>query len=431
LRRIGKFLHSELRGDTERGRLVRSAGATATLKIGATALAFGASLVYARVLGAHDYGLYAYVAAWAALLSIPAGLGIPAYLTREGSKWPGSVNFLRRWADMRVLVSGIVVGVILACAYFFPQAAGARFLFIIAAPLPLINNLGNVRRALLQACGWVARAQWPFMVLGPALMLAAILGIWMARGKLSPIDVMSAMTAAALVPLLVNHRQLRRASGSILEPSHPSPRLRVALTFMWLGGLYMVNSRMDLLILGAIKGAHAAGVYAVSVRAAELVTFFLAGANMVLAPRIARLYHQENRDFLQRLLSRASLRIFMASIPVALVFILFGGGLLGYLYGAEYEQGATALRILAVAQLANVFVGSTGTIMNMTGHESIAMRVIGLSVVLNVALNFALVPAYGASGAAFATGISLVVWNLVLWYWIRRRTGLRPSALGI
>lgn len=193
------------------------------------------------------------------------------------------------------------------------------------------------------------------MVLGPALMLAAILGLWMARGGLSPVAVMSAMTAAALVPLIVNRRQLCRATGSIVEQSHPSPRLRSALTFMWLGGPCLVNSRVDLLILGALKGAHATGIYAVSIRVADLVTFFLAGVNMALAPRIARLYHQKDREFLQRLLSRAALRIFIGSIPIALVFILFGGVLLGYLYGAEYEQGATALRILAVAQFANVF----------------------------------------------------------------------------
>lgn len=410
---------------------MRSAGVTAALKVGATFLAFGASLVYARALTPHGYGLYAYVIAWAALLSIPASLGLPAYLLREGAKMPACLRWLRGWADVRILASGAAAAVLLACAFFLPQAAGARWLFVVAAPLPLLNNLGNVRGSLLQARGWVARSQWPTLILGPAMMLAVLGGLWLWHGRLYPIQLVSAMTGAAVLQLVVDQLQLRRATAGNADEPHPAARVRAALPFIWLGMLYLVNNRADLIMLGTLRGAHDAGIYAVAARAGELVTFFLMAANMAISPRIARLHHEGDHATLQRLLSAAILRIFALSAPLALLFIVAAHPLLHYLYGAAYAEGAIALQILAGAQLFNVLAGPTGTILNMTGHEKLAALGVGASVVLNIALNAALVPLYGVEGAAIATATSLVFWNLLLWYWIRRRLGLRPSAFGL
>ncbi|HEX5314671.1 MAG TPA: flippase [Gammaproteobacteria bacterium] len=429
LRALRKTLAADLRAGTERGRMMRSAGVTAGLKLGATLLAFGASLIYARALEPHGYGLYAYVIAWTALLTIPAGLGFSTYLIREGSKAPASLRWLRRWADKRVLLSGIAAGILLACAWFVPQAADARWLFIIAAPLPLLNNLSAVRRALLQARGRVARAQWPLLILGPALMLIALAILWVWRGRLYPIELVAAMTGAAIVPILVNHWQLHRSTRASGSQALEGARVRAALPFMWLGMLYLVNNRADLILLGTLRGAHDAGIYAVASRAAELVTFFLVAANMVLAPRIARLYHEGNLALLQRLLTAAVRRVFLFTLPIALVFIVAAHPLLYYLYGPAYAQGALALQILAGAQLLATSSGPRGVVLNMTGHEKLTAVGVTLSAALNIALNAALIPLFGVQGSAMATGISIVAFSLLLWYWVRRRVGVNPSAL--
>ena len=430
-RRLLHILRTDFRADTERGRMMRSAGVTAVLKIGGTFIAFGASLVYARALEPHGYGLYAYVIAWAAMLTIPAGLGLPAYLVREGAKASGSLRWLFKWAGKRMLVSGFFSGILLACAVLLPQAAGARWLFVIAAPLPLLNNLNSVQRSLLQARGWIARAQWPMLIFGPALMLMALTALWLWRGSLDPVELVAAMTCSALLPLGINHIQLRRATSRSGAGEPASVRVRAALPFMWLGMLYLLNNRTDLIMLGTLRGAHDAGIYAVAARAGELVTFFLLAANMVLAPRVARLYQEGDIALLQRLLSAATRRVFLFSAPLAVLFIVAAHPLLNYLYGAAYSDGAIALQILAGAQLVNVLAGSTGTVLNMTGHERLSMWGVGLSVVLNVVLNATLIPFYGIAGAAIATATSLVAWNILLWYWIRRHLHLRPSAFGL
>lgn len=430
-RRFFQTLYTDLRPDTERGRLVRSAGATVVLKIGGAVITFGASLVYARALQPHGYGLYAYVLAWAGLLTLPAGLGFPLYLVREGAKFPSSLRSLLAWADSRLLVSGLLFGIMLVCAFFLPQAADARWLFVVAAPLPLLNNMGDVRAALLHVLGWVARSQWPKFILGPGLTLAVLAGLWVWRGRLYPVELIASIVAAATLTVLINQFQFRRAVREFDSESMPSVNIKSALPFMWLGMLYMINSRTDLIMLGSIKGAHDAGIYAVAMRAGEVITFVLMAADMVLRARIARLYHDGDYHVLQRLLTAAVRRIALLSAPLAILFIVAANPLLHHLYGSAYADGATPLRILAGAQFLSVLFGSTDHILNMTGHERLTMRAVAVSVLLNIVLNFLLVPPLGIDGAAIATATSLIVWNFLLWFWVRNKLQLHPSVFGI
>jgi O-antigen/teichoic acid export membrane protein len=429
LQHLIDILRADLRSDTERGKLVHSAGIMATQKICATLLVFAASLVYARALGPHGYGLYAYVIAWCTILAIPVALGLPQYLVREGAKAPGSLPVLRRWADARILASGSIAMVLLASAAFIPHAAGARWLFVIGAPLPLLMGIGSVRGALLQARGHVARGQWPRLLLAPTLTLATFVGLWLWRGELYPIDLMVATIAATLLSLLINSLQLHRIAAESSREHLIKIRLRDALPFIWVAGLFLLNSRIDLIMLGSLKGAYDAGVYAVASRAAELASFLMVAANMVLAPKISRLYHSGEQALLRRMVRGATRRILIASIPLALILVIAAQPLLTHLYGQQYAEGASVLQILAVAQILTVASGPLGTLLNMTGHERANTKNMIVAVALNIALNALLIPAYGTSGAAGATAISLVFSRILLWNSVRRH--LRPRSAGL
>ncbi len=431
LRQLIDTLRADLSVHTERGRMVRSAGATAALKVGATLLAFGASLIYARALGPHGYGLYAYVVAWAAVITIPVTMGLPGYLVREAAKQSTNMRRLRRWADRRVLVAGVLATVLMVCVWFLPQAAGARWLFVVAAALPLINVLQQVRSALLRARGLVARSQWPNLIAGPALMLIVLALIWGIRGRLQPIEVTAALVGAGLLALIINQIQLARTPSIPVDDSEISVRLRSALPFMWLGGLYLLNSRVDLIMLGAMKGASDAGIYAIATRAAELVTFIVTAANMTLQPRIARLYHEGNRPLLQRMITSAAKRVLLASLPLALLLIIAAWWLLDLLYGRAFTPAAVPLQILASAQLIVVGFGSVGTIVNMAGHERQSMKVLAFAVAINIVLNALLIPPLGIIGAAIATGVSRVLAQATLWWWLRWHLHIRSSAFGL
>jgi O-antigen/teichoic acid export membrane protein len=427
--RLMHTLRADLHPGTERGALVRSAIATIGLKVGAILLTIGSSLLYARVLGPHGYGLYAYVIAWTTVLAIPAGLGIPAYLVREGAKLPaGKLGALLRWGDKWIVIGGLAAAAFMAAAVLVPQAADARWLFVIAAPIPLLANLGAVRSALLQSRGKVARSQWP-LLLGPALMLIVLFGLWLWQDRLTPVELVVVATLAALCQSLVNHVQLRRIALDRDEAIRLPARLRDALPFMWLAGLYLLNSRTDLLMLGGLKGAYDVGVYAIASRAAELTSITMAAVNMVLAPKIAALHGSGQMDVMRRMVRSATRRVLLASVPLASILFFGARPLLGYFYGERFEAGALPLQILVISQVVVVGSGPLGTLLNMTGLTRVNSNNMMVAVALNVALNAILIPRFGATGAATATAISLISSRLLLSYQVQRQLELHPAGL--
>jgi O-antigen/teichoic acid export membrane protein len=81
-------------------------------------------------------------------------------------------------------------------------------------------------------------------------------------------------------------------------------------------------------------------------------------------------------------------------------------------FGEEYIIGASTLFILGLAQLINTAVGANGYIMNMCGYEKVLLINDIFMAVINIILNYIMIPKYGIMGAAIATAISIASFNL-------------------
>jgi O-antigen/teichoic acid export membrane protein len=64
----------------------------------------------------------------------------------------------------------------------------------------------------------------------------------------------------------------------------------------------------------------------------------------------------------------------------------------------------------------------------MTRHERDTAKGLAVSAILNVVLNLLLVPLLGIIGAAMATALSLITWNVLLWWAVRQRLGINSLA---
>lgn len=114
-----------------------------------------------------------------------------------------------------------------------------------------------------------------------------------------------------------------------------------------------------------------------------------------------------------------------------LFFLALGDEILGWVFGDPFKAGALALALLACRQLINATLGPVGMLLKMSDHENVAMRGLASAAVFNVLLNFSLVPNFGMAGAAFASALTLLWWNVLLRWEVRRRLKLEPSAFGL
>lgn len=80
--------------------------------------------------------------------------------------------------------------------------------------------------------------------------------------------------------------------------------------------------------------------------------------------------------------------------------------------GREFLVGMDSLFILLIGQLISVLCGSVLVLLNMTGNQWTVQTILVTAAILNIMLNAILIPNLGIEGAAWATTISTIFWNV-------------------
>ncbi len=169
----------------------------------------------------------------------------------------------------------------------------------------------------------------------------------------------------------------------------------------------------DTLMLGHFRSSAEVGIYNAAMKTALLTSVILASFNTIFAPIISDLYNRKEKQKLESLFKTVTKWGYMISFPLFLLIILLSKEIMG-IYGQEFIIGWKSLIILAVAQLINAGVGSTGFMLAMSGKQDLLMHnTLGICF-LNIILNYFLIPIYGQVGASIASGISIIIYNLVM-----------------
>jgi O-antigen/teichoic acid export membrane protein len=85
----------------------------------------------------------------------------------------------------------------------------------------------------------------------------------------------------------------------------------------------------------------------------------------------------------------------------------------------------SSLIVLLIGQAVNALCGSAGVYMNMTGKQVIFQRILLVAFAINITLNLILIPIYDILGAAIATSISTIFWNVVTTAYIYRKDNVK------
>jgi O-antigen/teichoic acid export membrane protein len=204
-------------------------------------------------------------------------------------------------------------------------------------------------------------------------------------------------------------------TGFFRELNAPSTALAKAVVGFGARGqlgnlLWLVNLRLDFLVLGILAGPATLGVYAVASKFAELMRLPATALNYVLYPRFTRQLPAVAGREARRLLTRACLLTTAAAPVLAVASVLALPLLFGPAFRAAVVPACILLIGLAVegaAAVSSAYLWGAGR----PGANSIGM---GLGVIITVALDLILIPRHGAIGAAVASSIAYLATTALL-----------------
>ena len=420
--------------------LIKSILSTFSLRLISTGLAFVINVFLARLLGLDEFGKYTLVFTWVSLLSLFTTVGLENLMVRQVALYKsqelwGLLRGLLRRADHIVLCTSSGVA-LLVVAISWRTTNTSLFLVFCVGMLGLPpSSLSNLRRGAMDGLSKVALGFLTETVIAPVLfILFTIVAVGSFGLKLSAISVIGIYSLITLLTFVISSIILRqtlpRFDLEILTEYHTKAWIKSAVPFLFLGSLYAISTRIDILMLGAIQGSDVVGIYNPVNRGAQLLTFIPAAIGRVLAPKIAQAYASGEIKKLKKLMADSAKGILIVSCPVVIVFISLSHWYLS-IFGQEFIVGQYALIILCIGQLLKAFTGLPDILLNMTGYESHTAFVAGVGIIINTILNALLIPHWGVEGAATATSISLVLVSVVDVVTVRRKLKLDPSIFSI
>ena len=369
------------------------------------------------------------------------------------------------YASMVVLlfiVASLTPGISDAAGYFVSKKQHPPG-EIMAASMILAFGAGTILFVVLAAWGsvrWDDRTLIPIIGLGlfPQIARLALSSIFVGRGYLSRGALGThgqaywALLFIAVWVIVLDHRTAEDALGAyvaaqyvalvgliaLAEPEWRRDMLRVpSLATMRAMVMYgslpgvatlvaMTNQRLGQILVIRLDGAVGAGIYASAVTIAEGLLLFSSSIAMATYHRIGTLPPDEA--------AKLTARAFRNTVPViaapALVIVLLAPWLISGLYGSRYEDGATTLRLLALATavFAPVSLLSTYFLVQL-GRPVFRLALTSVSAVVNIGLALLLIPQVGYVGAAWAALGSYSLTALIAVMLFLRRSGLSSSEL--
>ncbi|GAB4543394.1 MAG: flippase [Pleurocapsa sp.] len=426
-----------------KNRLLKEVVGSFGLRVTYMGLTFLTNIILARFLGATEFGIYTYTVAWSYLLAVFGTVGLDHLLVREvaiyksQSAW-GLLRGILRWANqISLLISVTMALVAIALAYSFGIAKDSTtFIAFVVAMLSLpFASLRNLRRGAMRGLQLVTIGLVPEMLIAPSAIVILTAGAyWLWGDRLNATWSVAIYTAITAITLFISMVFLNRHLPPLVKTIPPDYKVRQwlysALPFMLLEGIYVINARVDTLMLGWLQNVEAAGIYVPVNRGAQLINFVLMAITSALAPVIASLYAEGKKQKLHSTVVKTARAALIPTVVLTAILMIAAPWYL-LLFGSEFVSGKNALYILCIGQFLFTSTGLAGSLLNMTGNERFTAISGGLSAILNIILNYFFITRWGVEGAATATSVSVIAMNLSNIIIVRRKLGISSTAFGL
>lgn len=421
-----------------RGRFSRSVLGSYALQIGSVLLSFLTSILLARLLGPSSFGDYAYALNWALVLSTLTTLGLDKLSVRSVASYSSKeqwsfVKGLVHWSTIRaVLFSFFIMATALLLGRYRLDPSLTITLAIALLLIPLFT-LTRIYQGVLRGLNYIVSGQLAETLVRPLFYIILLLISLLTAGQLNaPLAMgLHALAAAlSLVMISVMLLYVLRPKTGLLKPATEGKIWwSIAIPLLVSGLLEILNQRASILMLGSLLNTEAVGIYNVAKRLTEPTVFVLVAVNVTLAPRIASYYANDQLQEMQSTVTRSVRLALLVAAPIALIIVLLGPWLL-LMWGPAFRAGYSAAIILTLGQLLQAAVGPVILLLNMTDHEREVVIGLAVSTTLTIILNYILIPRFGINGAAIATVIGTLIWNIILAYQVKKLLRIDPTVIG-
>jgi O-antigen/teichoic acid export membrane protein len=215
----------------------------------------------------------------------------------------------------------------------------------------------------------------------------------------------AALIGGSTVNLLVSgSRVIEKFGWAILIPSYTIKELKwliaTALPFALAAIFVKVYSYVDTLFISKMLDAASVGIYALAYKLTYAFQFLPLAFIAALYPNLSEQLQKDTKK-VESTLMKSFWYMAIVSAPIMFGISAIAPELV-QLAGGEYEASAVVLQALVLVLLPIFLDFPVGSLLNASGRQTIKTTIYGITMVINVVLNFIFIPKYQVLGAAYA-----------------------------
>ena len=411
----------------------RAAGNTALralLEVSSKVLSLGVFALLARTVSAQAFGDYVAALAITAAAETLSTFGLQGMQTRDTARDHGLISSLPDFMALRLVLA---VGNMVALTAIVAAAGASDRLVVLVVLFAATNAVTAVTGCALAVFQAYERMSLFTLASLPNRLLSSLLAaaVLLAGGSVELVAVVGLGSAFLSVAagVVIVHRQFGMPQARVRPRGWPSV-MRRALPMAAQEVVGEVVFRVDAVILTALTTTVVVGLYGASYRLTEATLFLAWSVGSAVLPMFSYL-SKDSEPSLSRALEGVIKALMALMIPVAVVFFAFARPIVDLVYGLpEFSGSVGVLRWLAFAIVAYAIGNVTTTLVMVARPGRRAVATIAALAAGNIALNFILIPSYGARGAAAATLFTELAGAIAGLWLVRPVTG-RPRLRGV
>ncbi|HWJ72879.1 MAG TPA: lipopolysaccharide biosynthesis protein [Kaistia sp.] len=442
LGRLAVGVDALIAGKDERAVTQRIAVTTFLVRVVSAFIAYLSQVLLARWMGDFDYGVYVVVWVGAVIIGGLACFGIQTAIVR----------FIPEYGEQRELelLRGIIVGSRVQGMASSTAIAGLGILglwllgdrvesyyvvplYLAAICIPMLA-IGEIQDGLARGFNWPDLALWPTFIVRPILIIAFTGGAIRLGATPDATTAMATAIVATYVTAVWQMLAIRRRTARVVPGGARRYRsltwITIALPIFLVEGFFNLLTNVDILIVGQLRPPEEVAVYFAAVKTLALVHFVYFAVRAALMPRFSQYYAAGDRARFEAVVKDSLHWTFWPSVGAVIVLLVAGRLLLSF-FGPSFTAGYGLLFIFSIGLLFRASIGPAESILTMAGEQRICAAVYAATFVVNLGLNYTLIPHFGLEGAAVATTTALIVESIAVYVAVRWRMQLRCSILHV
>ena len=378
----------------------------------------GTSVAVGRILGPETAGIYSLLF-WAISVAVMMStLGLPSGLTKHVSEYAQREDQITiRQIVSRSLLLALGLSAIASLIFYLLIFAGVIYLnvpqLVAALAIAAIPGVAvtNLMTGVLQGLGRFRTLLHINLFAGPANFVLT-LAVLMKGYGLTGLIVLNLFYTLA-VSLATGYALRDRLEWKTSRPE-PSLILRFRHYALAMSGIVLLDmivwQKSEILFLSIYSGAKEIAYYSIAYTLISRLMVLLPGSvSGVLLPYISAFHGEGAMAKIEATYYKTTRYLALMTLPIIASGIALANPLIESLYGPTYRPMAPVLSLLLFSGGLAALVAPAPAVVYGTNRQDFNLKLSSVVAVLNLALDLAIIPKYGAIGAAMANGTAQLI----------------------